>query len=108
MYFARVNVRYVNKLYKQIKIKIVLTSVYTTCVKAAFNKCYTIVFYKMYLRGNIKMDEDFLSVKDVSNILNLSERKIRKLFSDGVIKSKMIGSKYFTTRKILKAYIEDE
>lgn len=54
------------------------------------------------------MDEDFLSVKDVSNILNLSERKIRKLFSDGVIKSKMIGSKYFTTRKILKEYIEDE
>lgn len=53
MYFARVNVRYVNKLYKQIKIKIVYTHVYTTCVKPTLIKCYTIIFYKMYLRGNI-------------------------------------------------------
>lgn len=52
------------------------------------------------------MDEDFLSVKDVSNILNLSERKVREIFRNGIIKSKMIGNKYFTTRSILKEYIE--
>lgn len=53
-------------------------------------------------------DKDFLTVKDVSKILQITERTCTKLFRDGVIKSKKVANKYITTRDILKKFIEED
>lgn len=53
-------------------------------------------------------DNDFLDTNDVAEILGLSVRTIRELFRTNKIKSKKIGGKYFTTRDIIKKYIESE
>ena len=52
------------------------------------------------------MDKDFLTVREVAKILDLTERTVRDLFNKGTIKARKIAGKYVTTRDILKAYIE--
>ena len=54
------------------------------------------------------MNKDFLTVKDVAELLQLSERTVRRLFNKDIIKSKKVAGKYITTSDLLKKYIEDK
>jgi excisionase family DNA binding protein len=51
--------------------------------------------------------KDFLTVKDVAEELQISERKVRELFNQNIIQGKKVAGKYITTRDLLKKYIED-
>jgi excisionase family DNA binding protein len=51
--------------------------------------------------------KDFLSVKDVAEELQLSERVIRDMFKSGELPGRKIAGKYRTTRDLLKKYIEE-
>lgn len=52
------------------------------------------------------MEKEFLNVKDVAKILQITERKTRDLFNKGELKGKKVGNKYVTTINLLKNYIE--
>jgi Mn-dependent DtxR family transcriptional regulator len=52
------------------------------------------------------MEKEFLTVKDVARILDITERTARELFSKGIIKGKKIANKHVTTKDLLKEYIE--
>lgn len=53
------------------------------------------------------MDKEFLTVKDVAKLLDITERTVRALFKKGKIKARKIAGKYITTTDLLKAYIEE-
>lgn len=50
-------------------------------------------------------DKDFLTVSDVAQELDMTERTVRRLFSTGQLQGKKIGGKYIITRDALKAHI---
>lgn len=50
--------------------------------------------------------KDFLTVKDLSEILDITERTARDILSSGNIKGRLVAGKYITTREALKEYIE--
>ncbi len=52
------------------------------------------------------MDKEFLTVKDVAELLGITERTVRALFKQGKVKARKVAGKYITTRDLLKAYIE--
>lgn len=54
------------------------------------------------------MGKDFLTVKDVAEVLQLSERTVRDLFKKKEIPGKKVAGKYITTKKLLSEYIEGE
>lgn len=50
--------------------------------------------------------KDFLDVKDVAEILGLTERTVRDLFKSGEIKARKVAGKYIITRSLLKDFVE--
>lgn len=52
------------------------------------------------------MEKEFLTVKDIAKILDITEQTARNLFNKGKIKGKFVANKYITTRDLLKEYIE--
>lgn len=47
-------------------------------------------------------------VKQLSEMLNIQERTVRKLFNEGVLKGKKLGRKWYITAEALKEYFEQE
>ncbi len=54
------------------------------------------------------MDKEFLTVKDVAELLEITERTVRALCKQGKIKARKVAGKYITTKDLLKAYIEQK
>ena len=50
--------------------------------------------------------KEFLTVKDISKILDITERTTRDLLRSESIKSRKIAGKYITTKQALTDYIE--
>ena len=55
----------------------------------------------------IKIDEDAIyDVPELSSLLGLHERTVRKLIGEGRIKGKKLGRKLYVTGKALRDYFE--
>jgi excisionase family DNA binding protein len=52
------------------------------------------------------MSKDFLTTRELSVELNLSERTIRKLIREKKLPGRKIAGKYYVTREKLKNFIE--
>ncbi|CDZ80180.1 Helix-turn-helix domain protein [Candidatus Rubidus massiliensis] len=56
-----------------------------------------------------KIDEDTLyDVPGVAKILGISERTVRKMMTEGTIKGKKLGRKWYATGAIIKAHFAEE
>ena len=51
---------------------------------------------------------DLLNVKQVSNILNVSTKTVRKLLRDKVVASVRVGREFRVSKKTLMEYLESD
>ena len=51
-------------------------------------------------------NKEFLTVKDISRMLDITERTTRDLLRSENIKSRKVAGKYITTKQALTDYIE--
>lgn len=52
------------------------------------------------------MLKEYYTVKDIAELLNVSEKTIRNILKQGKLKGKKVGVKWVTTKKMLDEYIE--
>lgn len=50
--------------------------------------------------------KEFLNINDICNLLNISDKKARRLLAYGNIKGKKIGNKWVTTKQNVINYID--